>query len=710
MTQDPSDAPPPAETEAAAEVDPSSEAQGPAASATLSRELGDFLIQFSIAVHRFAMYPPGHPSLEPAADNVLTRLAKLFKDSPSLSIGVAQRQLVIGGVATESKNPVLSDLAGRLHEHQIGAISFENSPDLYAVESLLGTLARDPEAEGQPLGMLGERMPSWEKIQLFGLGYEKLELVDGEAQPTAHNKASELWLGLARAAMAGGEEGHEESSQNPEVIAESIRAHRQEAAYDQVIVGYLLQLADEVKTSNDSGNSESLKVKRQLSSLVNELDENTLGRLVEMGGDAAQRKRFVLDASQALAVDSVVKVVKAAADASQQTISNSLTRLLTKLAVHAEGGPGAIRAHADSALRENVEDLIENWELDDPNPDSYTLILDKMASAAPILIQEDAAEDDELSGPARLLQMAIEVDAWGPTTHRAVSELIDDGEIRWLIDLIDDAEDGNQVSRTIESLVTSPEHLRRILSGDDIDADALEEIVSRGGQATIDPLLDALADSGSRSVRRKVFDTLKNLRDEGTAELFVARLDDSRWFMLRNVLALLHESGVTPKGFTVAPFMDHGDDRVRREAFTLALKEPGLRERALATALAAEDDRMVRMALLELRASLPETLVPTLVKRVLNAERSSDLKAMAARLLASTGSKLGLDAMLRMVVTGKNFMGRRRLAPSSPEVIGAIQALATGWPTEPRVKKVLAAARRSNDEGIRNAVSTEATS
>ena len=37
----------------------------------MSRDLTEFLIQLSIAVHRFSMYPPGHPSLEPAAEGVV---------------------------------------------------------------------------------------------------------------------------------------------------------------------------------------------------------------------------------------------------------------------------------------------------------------------------------------------------------------------------------------------------------------------------------------------------------------------------------------------------------------------------------------------------------------------------------------------------------------------------------------------------------------
>ena len=35
--------------------------------ATLPRELADFLIEFSIALHKHAMYPGGHPTLAPAS-------------------------------------------------------------------------------------------------------------------------------------------------------------------------------------------------------------------------------------------------------------------------------------------------------------------------------------------------------------------------------------------------------------------------------------------------------------------------------------------------------------------------------------------------------------------------------------------------------------------------------------------------------------------
>jgi hypothetical protein len=66
-----------------------------------------------------------------------------------LSIGVAHRQLVIEGVLTDSKHPVMSDLARRLHEHQLGAMSFKKGTQAREVEALLQEAAAggDPTIE-----------------------------------------------------------------------------------------------------------------------------------------------------------------------------------------------------------------------------------------------------------------------------------------------------------------------------------------------------------------------------------------------------------------------------------------------------------------------------------------------------------------------------------------------------------------------------------
>jgi hypothetical protein len=170
--------------------------------------LSEFLIELSIGVNRYAMYPAGHPSHDPVLDNILRRLSELFVDRPPVSIGVAARELIIEGMATDQKHPVLLDLAKRLHEHQLGAISFERGVKPFEVAGLLEILAEESARGGMPIGMReGDDFPRWELLKVHPVGYEKLELKDdtGEEPSGELDRATTLWLGLAQAALASDE-------------------------------------------------------------------------------------------------------------------------------------------------------------------------------------------------------------------------------------------------------------------------------------------------------------------------------------------------------------------------------------------------------------------------------------------------------------------------------------------------------------------------
>src|SRR5438067_777827 len=224
--------------------------------AALSRDLADFLIELSIALHKHAMYPEGHPSLAPAAAGVTRAAARLLQDRSTLSLGVARQQLVIEGVATDPKHPVLAELAGRLHRHDLGAMTFRRGVEAVEVAAVLKALAVDAERRGQPLG-LGppEGLRAWAHVQLHPLTYERLELVDdGAAASERGARAAQLWVGLARAALTAHAGDDRPTPTEPAVIARAIDDHPRTdaAAYDQVIVGYLLQIADELKTAGSA--------------------------------------------------------------------------------------------------------------------------------------------------------------------------------------------------------------------------------------------------------------------------------------------------------------------------------------------------------------------------------------------------------------------------------------------------------------------------
>lgn len=672
--------------------------------ATLSRELSEFLIELSIGVHRYVMYPVGHPSLESMAERVLTSLQPLFQRSDKLTIGVAHDELLVEGVATDSGHPVLSELARRLHGHQFAALILEEMPLSYEIEGLLATLSQEAELSGRHLGLLPpDEIPDWDHIHLYGIGYDRLRLnVDGEA--LASTRALELWHGLATAALSVEEDFDPDDALDPERVAHTIQRQK-DASYDEVVVEYLLQLASELK---DDGAGESEEVRQRISSLITELDEDALARLVKMGGDSNKRGRFVLDASKSFTVDAVMKVLTAAASTSGQTISTSLTRLLTKLAAHAESGVGTVSHNADSALRDNVEELIQDWELGDPNPEGYTLVLDRMSAAAPVFMAEDIEEKEEdgVSGALRLLEMSVEVDAYGPLVDRAVADLMSAGRTSHVLRMLDDAVVGGAVAKALHSHVTNPSQIRRLLSQMDVDEEELAAMTARIGVPAIEPLLEVLSESDSRQIRRKVINVLVEMGPI-VGEHAVARLQDARWFVIRNVLVLFRKLHATPEGFDAYEFVTHSDRRVRREAFPIAVAQPALRDRTIAGALADADERMVYMALQQLRSGVPETLVPTVVNRVIHGDRSSELRSMGARTLGPSESSLALDALIEMTTEGKTLLRRHRIARSEPEVLAALSMMAEYWSGDPKAKKVLAAARRSRSPEIRSSASSQ---
>jgi len=666
--------------------------------AELSRELGEFLVEFSIGVHRYAMYPLGHPSLAPVVENIVGRLAELFRERRTLMIGVAQRQLVIEGVATDRKHPVLADLAARLHGHQVGALSVELGVTATEIEGLLAALAEEPEREGVPLGVRpAEQVPSWEHARLHRLGYERLELkADGTSSAAGAGWEDTLWLGLAQATLGG--EGDLMEAPDGASLAQGLEKRGAAGGYDRVVAEYLRRIPRELRGREGA---EPEKLRQKVAEFIRELDDGTLRRLVGMG-DASERRRFLLDANQSLAVESVVKVLSAVAAADQQTISHSMTRMLQKLAVHAQQGTGSQRSQADTALRENVEALITEWELKDPNPEAYTSVLDAMSRASPVF-RAPEAEEDRVTGARRLVEMSVEVDAFGPIVARAVTDLMEEGGTGHVLAMVRAAATGNLAARKIREILTTPKQLRQALASGTVDDQVLKSLVEEMGADAVDPLLDVLCESQDRSVRRRIFDALAGM-GLVAGERAAARLAQGPWFVLRNMLALLQRLDPIPAGFNPQPFLTHEDERVRREAFPLALRR-GSRDRALAAALSDPDERMIRMALAELQSTIPDAVLPTLVNRVVLAQdRPSDVRSSAIKLLANSGSPLGLNTLLTLTTSGKTLLGRPRVADPSPEVLAALRGLAQRWAERDDVKEVLEQAARSKDPDIRGAV------
>ena len=655
------------------------------------------------------MYPADHPSLGPAATRVTESVNRLLQERATLSLGVARDQLIIEGVATDSHNPVLRDLAGRLHHHHLGAVSFHQGVTPGEILGFLTLLAADPDRGGQPLG-LGprERREQQPHIRLHPVAYDDLRLVDdaGTSEEDdevrrARTRSAQLWVGLAGAAMGraersdgdfedGAEQAAEQVEHDPVAVAHAISRHPENDAYDQVIVGYLLQIAEELRTASGP---DAIQLNQRMGQLVSEMDPATLERLMLMGGDGSQRRQFLMNASQGLKSNSVVKLLEAAATTEGEGISDHMLRMLRKLAHHAEQSPDLQSQHAEGALEEQVTELIGGWSLKDPNPDAYTTALRGMAAAAPIFVVPKGQLFE--AEPKRIVEMALEIDAMGNVVSDAVQQIIEDKEATWLIARMKD----NEASALTQSLVGSKEQvvslLEQILDNELLEPQLLDAIIELVGSEAIEPMVDALAESESRQVRRLLLDRLVLLGSE-SGQAAVSRIDDARWHVTRNMLALLKGLDELPESFKPDGFLRHEDHRVRLEAMHIMFRMPPLREKGIAYGLADREEKTVRLALAAAMDDCPKAAIPLVISRAIDGP--TDLRVAAIRVLGSAGGEAAIATLLR-ITQPKRALFRWKHPRKTAEYLAALGALC-GHRDERRVRPVLNLAARRRDPEI----------
>jgi hypothetical protein len=678
----------------------------------LSRELADFLVEFSIALQKHAIYPAGHPLLSGAVENVARRLDSLLVDRTSLAIGVARRQLVIEGVATDPNHPLLQELAAKLHRHHLGAVKFTRGVDRVELADSLVTLGAEGARGAPPLGMTAAEVSArWSHVRIFPLTYDRLELLDqkpdeapkDESQMRA-SRAAELWVGLARAALMA-DAASDDAALEPTAVAKAIDEHAREQAYDQVIVGYLLQIAQEIKVTQGK---EAAALQRRVSKMVSALNPDTLKRLLDMGGDVHQRRRFVLDAAQGMTVEAVVDLVKAAADAEGQTVSNSFIRMLSKLALHARKDEEAKRrALAEGALRDQVVRLLGQWSDKDASPTTYRLALEHLSRTGPA---EKSIAIPNFCEPERLVKMAVEVGVTGPKVGHAVEKLASQGNphVAALLDMLDAAPEGSPVADEIWEQLVKRDTLRQLVSATRVDPELVERFAKRQGFGAATVLLDALAAVPDGKWHDRLVDIVAVLGD-GAAPAVLVRMRGAPWQRQRDYLAILARLPTPPRGVDVSDFLRHPEPSVRREAARLLLRMPEMRERAMITALGDADERVAFIALNAALEHCSGAAARLIMRRVEQGElKDSTLRVLGVRAVAAQRTEESLEWLVRRVVTRTRWLKRLKLAPRSSEVLAALAALAGLWREHPKSATALALAAKSTDSEVRLAITAGA--
>ena len=288
-----------------------------------------------------------------------------------------------------------------------------------------------------------------------------------------------------------------------------------------------------------------------------------------------------------------------------------------------------------------------------------------------------------------------------------LTDVVREGRLGQLLDALAEVPESQGAAPEVWARLATPDVVRQLATREPVDFKTLERLVPRVGLPAAAPLLDALAAAEARGVRRGLLAQLAKMGPE-IAPVVIPRLQDPRWYVTRNMLALLEDLSPLPAGFSAATYLRHADARVRWQAVKVQVKLPAERDAALALGLQDPDPRTLRLALGLAVAlqSCPDAAVPTLAGRALDRALPPDVRTLAVRALGYARAPAALEVLLRLTSGGRTLFGREKLAPKSAELLGALAGLASGWQRDPRARAVLRRAAASGDPDIGAAADT----
>jgi hypothetical protein len=411
--------------------------------------------------------------------------------------------------------------------------------------------------------------------------------------------------------------------------------------------------------------------------------------------DVNDRKRAAHAAANALTPPALVILAQAVGQSFSLPLSQPLLELIEKLSREAMTLPEGPRAQADQSFRSLMDHLVERWSESQVNAGSQ--------SFADMFGTDTRAKSTQAPEPRRVVALSLESGAIGTVVWASLKEQSKtEAGVRDLIRMIARAPESHATQMISEQIV-SPARLTALFTENPIDFDAVDMMIRHLGGSATRLLLDELVESSSRTTRRAIMDRLVKIGSD-IAPLVQDRLSDPRWYVVRNMIALLRECGCEIDHDLLDRFTSHDDPRVRREMLQLRMENPALRSATIATALMDKDKSVLRVALQHARTDLPTGAVPGLAKRVTESDFPPEFRVMSLYLLGKSGHVAALDALIAFASGGKTLLGKVKLANKTPEMLAALSGLARSWAADRRAKELLDLAAKSKDDQILNAL------
>jgi hypothetical protein len=663
--------------------------------------LSDAITALNISRHKSEIYPQGHPEIDAALNRAFDALEKLFEKRGQITLAAAKDILHVDENPLDKNHPVYRDIALCLSSKSIASVTFACG----LTKNELGTFQR--------LLLLDTGDASTEdvegKFNQHNLSHIKTEFIDYEAFSFAEGKLQDdnlkrgLWVRYVQELIRG----NLRSSKYPvireippETFARLINAadtaQITDEASDRVMTAYLWQTLEKVSWITDIN-----KLMKFINRLRPSLKKQFLtSSFRNFPKEIVLTEETLKEINTEEALDFLDSI-----NEKKVAIPEAIKNLIEKLStLTPEGFQG--RAAGKELIIDDIplpydftpltgEDDFKHFVTDSYTAELQALLTFATEDTTPATVYKGAKEWDDETVEKHFNQILLELIAsssnnsiieqdygyFNNLLKEQIEYFIGTGQYDQVLKIFlilksrGDQSDTRSADTDVipqEALVSLVDSF--IIFGGQHREDALQ-LCKYCGNRIVSPLMDGLINENSRKVRKLLLDMLIHIADEAVPEA-IKRLDDTRWYVKRNMLFVLSESSSREALPYVRPYCYHENLKLSFQALRYLLKaDERYGIEALRRYIRSGTGGKIEMALIIAGAFGITAIVPELIAMIEKAaKRGSDWenKIPVVKALGQIGDPRALPA-LRAILETRSIFFRDALRKVKEEVSNTLK-------------------------------------